>query len=382
MPKYIPEVKINNETYFVKDSEARELIENLSQSINIYANAGIIRDTVQNSPIVSIPDGAGLPLTSLLVQIDPIQEGSGEPSPNNVRLINGRASMTVFNAGVNYIDIDDLISASSGVIGSYTFKHKLTLQLKPNTRYTLSTSYDGSNNVLYFDGTDASDTVKKNSPQTRTSNSSGELVIGLFDRTGVEEFENKTVFVVLDETTTHRSHVVQFGQTIYGAQIDWTAETVICDRALFVPTTVTQVNTASTGVQFAICGYTPIETKMESALSLDKNISSEYQFRKTTAPSDSGWFRINGQALYIFDNRFTDVATAQGIIESEQPQFIYELNTPIEIPLSDVDVINMVNGENNVWADCGNIIEMTYVCDAKAYIEKRFLNSSANGVTF
>ena len=39
--------------------------------------------------IASFPDGDGTPLRSLMVNIEPVQSGSGDPSPENVRPISG-----------------------------------------------------------------------------------------------------------------------------------------------------------------------------------------------------------------------------------------------------------------------------------------------------
>lgn len=53
-------------------------------------NAYLLKD-IQNVPsdIVTFSDGANLPMPSLKVGIEPIQEGSGDPSPTNVRPISG-----------------------------------------------------------------------------------------------------------------------------------------------------------------------------------------------------------------------------------------------------------------------------------------------------
>lgn len=52
-------------------------------------------DTASGS-IASFSDGAdGIPVKSLVAQITPVQEGSGDPSPTNVRPITGRTSATI-----------------------------------------------------------------------------------------------------------------------------------------------------------------------------------------------------------------------------------------------------------------------------------------------
>ena len=49
-----------------------------------------------SGPIVSISDALAAPLRSLLVNIDPVQAGSGDPSPDNVRPISGWSAVNVW----------------------------------------------------------------------------------------------------------------------------------------------------------------------------------------------------------------------------------------------------------------------------------------------
>jgi len=59
------------------------------------ALAAFPTDTASGS-IASFADGAdGVPVKSLEVQITPVQEGSGDPTPTNVRPITGRTSATI-----------------------------------------------------------------------------------------------------------------------------------------------------------------------------------------------------------------------------------------------------------------------------------------------
>ena len=48
-----------------------------------------------------------------------------------------------------------------------------------------------------------------------------------------------------------------------------------------------------------------------------------------------------------------------------------------EITLSDLDEISTVTGVNNVWADTGDILLLTYACDTKGYIDKKFTELQA-----
>ena len=57
--------------------------------------------TVSGTPPLSLPNSLGKPLKAWSVDLLPYQEGSGDPSPDNVRAIHGTDKVTVWTAGKN-----------------------------------------------------------------------------------------------------------------------------------------------------------------------------------------------------------------------------------------------------------------------------------------
>lgn len=53
--------------------------------------------------VASFRDGTDLPLKSLLVNIDPVQSGSGDPSPTNIRPISGWSAVNLSKTGANML---------------------------------------------------------------------------------------------------------------------------------------------------------------------------------------------------------------------------------------------------------------------------------------
>ena len=70
--------------------------------------------TVGPAPIISISDAKAKPAKSLIVGMEPIQAGSGDPSPDNIRPITGRTGVTVERTAKNIFDETPLKS-----IGTY-----------------------------------------------------------------------------------------------------------------------------------------------------------------------------------------------------------------------------------------------------------------------
>lgn len=76
-----------------------------------YNKAPVIIDTVSGA-VASFPDGAdGLPLHKLTVQIEPVQAGSGDPSPENIRPISGWTGCKVTRNGKNFFADKTLVGA-------------------------------------------------------------------------------------------------------------------------------------------------------------------------------------------------------------------------------------------------------------------------------
>ena len=58
-------------------------------------------------------------------------------------------------------------------------------------------------------------------------------------------------------------------------------------------------------------------------------------------------------------------------------QLVYELATPVEYTLSPTEIRTLL-GQNNLWADCGEVEEITYPADTKLYISKMIASAIAS----
>lgn len=141
------------------------------------------------------------PLKKLLVSFVPKQN------------LNGYEKPWAGGSGKNCIDIDTLFVAPQGTLYSgdtpYTFPHVLELALKSNTTYTVSSDYTIANKqrIVYVDTATAADAVYKANSVVKTTGDDGILKIGFFDnRTGSEEFLNKTVYLQIEEGSTASSY--------------------------------------------------------------------------------------------------------------------------------------------------------------------------------
>ena len=70
--------------------------ESITDALNMTAS-GIVVDDIEPADMVHIEDAAARPVVELISYIEPVQAGSGDPSPDNVRAISGWDSASVTN---------------------------------------------------------------------------------------------------------------------------------------------------------------------------------------------------------------------------------------------------------------------------------------------
>lgn len=131
------------------DSEIGELAD--TKAPVIYGSA--------SGAIASFKDGADdLPMKSCVVNIEPIQEGSGDPSPENVRPISGRTGLTVSHSGADTTDPTTISvnweTEAGTVYGGYVnvVSGKLTVDRAMVDLGTLSWNYEASIPRFYSSG--------------------------------------------------------------------------------------------------------------------------------------------------------------------------------------------------------------------------------------
>ena len=93
-------------------ADSKAVGDELSDLKNALTAVEIV-DTASGA-IASFADGSdGVPVKGLKVQLEPIQAGSGDPSPDNVRPISGGSSVTVDEDGEELFGMQSLITAES-----------------------------------------------------------------------------------------------------------------------------------------------------------------------------------------------------------------------------------------------------------------------------
>ena len=131
--------------------------------------------TTVSDTMVHVTDALAAPAVALLTEINYVQSGTGDPSPDNIRPINGWTGVNIRRTGANIWGGDTLAEAFRGATGfskseatkTITFQRTSTspyhhtlckLPFRENTRYTIIFRYSNSGNnnsikVAYSNGT-------------------------------------------------------------------------------------------------------------------------------------------------------------------------------------------------------------------------------------
>ena len=114
-----------------------------------------------------------------------------------------------------------------------------------------------------------------------------------------------------------------------------------------------------------------IGVKKDSELMSDRYIGGRW------TDENGHFYAPNNKAIVVVDKRFTSLEEAKRIIGVEQPYFLYQLVTPIERDLTPEELAAYSSLHTNypttvITNDAGAHMEVSYVADTKAYINKKF----------
>lgn len=242
--------------------------------------------------------------------------------------------------------------------GKYTITETLTKAVT-NSNHTVRTMDDKENARGIVNGAKNVGTYSGTFTLTKWTNLG--VVVKLYD--GVAKFSITPGETAQPYEPFGHSYSTTFPTppgTVYGGHVTDNGDgtgTLVVDKVCFVPSVVSSIGTASTGVKY-ISTLLPTGMNAKAESIYNECISSEYKFR-VSAPSDSGWFRVHPNNIFIFDDRFTSKETAESILADEKPQFVYELATPVQYTLS-LTALQSLIGQNHVWVDNADEVSVEY----------------------
>ena len=351
-------------------------------ALNAQVIASMPHDTASGS-IASFPDGAAMPVRDLSVDIEPIQAGSGDPSPDNVRPISGWTEAKVTRTGENIAPSDKWqvgTLTNSGQTTTVPYAQRtLFLPCEPNTSYILKISEEKNIRLFGYE-------TNQSNPQATTF---GTAVLGkeasiitgandVFIRACVWDTDTSVTLNFSDFSPVVLAKDVQvytipIGQTVYGGTLDVTSGKLTVDRAMQDLGALSYTYTDGSA-QFRST------TALDNVLSpVDSNadvhaISSLYRVGKyADLASNDFYLTIVFQGsfaagqVWLKNSNYSDPNVFKTAMSGVQ--LCYELATPIEVDLTPTEITTLL-GTNNIFADCGDTT-VNYYADTTLFVNKK-----------
>ena len=399
------------------DKSSSELSGVLSK---IDRKAPVINQTASGD-IVSFADGAdGMPLSSCVVQIDPVQSGTGDPSPTNVRPIGGWTGANVSRTGKNRLLVDaEHISKPTEYTGNW-----LGVTLSGNGISVSRRSADGGFGGIWLYLQAGTYSLSYDVDFTNTSSSAGNVYFAKVGETASKIIDipnNNTSHRIINITTTTDGivmfrpsaadwttsthsmlvHNIQIetgsataytpyvgtvypvswqtaAGTVYGGTVDLEAQTLTVtkkcvsisdytwsytDTGVFVTSDATDKAVHNANM-IASC-YKTVPVNTSAADMPDGSI-------RGVNASSSQYTRM----ITVKDSRYN---TPEAFVAGAGSQtIVFDLKTPVAYSLTDLPTITALR-ESTIWADTG-AISLTYPADTKAYIAE-MIDPDGNVVT-
>lgn len=353
--------------------------------------------TVSGTPPLSLANSLGKPLKAWSVDVSPYQEGTGDPSPDNVRPIHGTDKLTITTAGKNMCNG---VAYNTAIGSNVAYVINMTPITSP---FVTTTNYAGAGFIV---------PVKSGETYAMSSDVSGSsfyfywAIYASLDDTTDRTNALDSGWSMVSFTATHDGYVVFMrenhptGQTVtwtyaqaeFGSTAtSFTPYLAPSQTVITLPSTVYTATIGSEGGEsrqkkivldgspdenIAIGGYgmsfrfeLPNDAKLTvSTANLANDICNQLvQVKQASTWGVNGTFsRVNNRrdVWFKIDDTITTLEDLRTYLASNPIEYVYELATPQTFPLT-APTIPTPTGTATTWATAedGTVesMEVTYV---------------------
>ena len=350
-----------------------------------------------SSDLVTFNTDVAAPLKECKVYFEPVQEGEGDPSPENIRPIGGWNNIEVTKCGKNLFDISEMASRTGvtvdgdtfvgtarniGALGNYSYGYNIkrtTLHIPSNISINVSCMTYSEGNISTNGAGFSLNFFNENGTMLRpwyTYNStlSSSLhngmitpvddviyyVFGWYNNADNIWHVSNMQFEIGSSMTEYESYngttiPITFPSeagAIYGGYVDLVKGEIVEEYALF----------EKTWGELTLRG-TLSNTDYKS-MDLDKDIyeSSEYSYvskLSNIVPYSYSWTENDSPHFYVSNSRRIYVWLPIGTEASTTIQIIGHLKEPIHYPI-DSQTLKTLRGTNNIWSTSNGPISIKY----------------------
>ena len=330
-------------------------------------------ETVSDT-IASFKTDVATKLKECKIHFTPIQEGEGDPSPENVRPIHGWDGVTVTACGKNLFD-GTLRSGRyvNGVWNSTnTWRTTNFIPVKSNQKYCVSFNqprvivsmqwnlFDKDGNWIRYTYSDI----------VTTTNDTAFLTFCSVRTTLLDEWKDIQLELSSEPTDyepyTATTLTIPFPQTIYGGYVDLVKGEVVEDIATFsVDENTTPLETILRYSAFMVSYSLPQVGANENLFAWSHGLIRIRNTASQTYPTKgmACCLPYNKETIKVTLGAPDGITTKEDwdtwITENSPLQFVYRLATPNTYPI-DPQTLKALRGMNNIWSDANGNIEVSF----------------------
>lgn len=334
-------------------------------------------------------------LKSILVNMSPIQSGTGDPSPENVRPISGRQSVGVWRDNINILPLPtagaytytlsvDSVNADGSITITKTSSSgwgeiPLMETRLPAGTYTLiedapSDTLAGIVVKRVSDNTNIADT-RYNLRTTFTLSEATDVRIIYTKATACDNLTIRLMMAVGNTATladfapfNRQTVQIPLGQTVYGGTVDVTTGEMVVDRAI-MSLTGSAISSAWSDTDLNSIGfYRSVWDYSAEPIPVETGGIFDYCKMGSVYNNDNAWtarFLCSNGTFNRFEIRLPknvlateNVAGAKAYLNEHPLQACYKI-APFTVQLTPQQ-LKLLKGTNNVWTDAGNVT-VTYL---------------------
>ena len=347
--------------------------------------------------VATFSDGADLPLKSLIVDIEPVQSGTGDPSPTNIRPISGWTGCNIQRDGKNLLalpvvkfnEVDATIANCFFIkAGTYRISFDVSVTNRigvrmldlngdiysdPEHRPVNGWTYN-SNTKSYYQGADSSQThreVTLTIVQDCYIRIVSNLTGGGLTNVQLELGSTVTPYEPYKGRTIPINWQTEAG-TVYGGKLDVLSGVMRVDRAM-VTFDGSEGWAPQNGVFTLYLGdaaniYKAGTTSQQNIVIADRFKPNGIKYRDGCGDGNIIKVVGNNTQIACYSSVYSSVDAFKSSLDDNPMQIVYVLATTIEIQL-DAHTVKSLLGANNIFANTGDT-SVEYRADTTLYIQR------------
>jgi hypothetical protein len=353
----------------------------INNPILTYSETTFGQPKVSGNPI-TIKDASNTNLVECVAKVEAVQEGSGDPSPTNIRPISGWDEVNVSVVGKNLaefenngFDVNGNDTTNTNRVRSVGYQ-----RVVEGDYYTVSASTTVSgktvqSNVFFFNDNDHSQYIAQtswNNPNTFQVPNGIKYVRVLVRYSDDTNINVNDLQIQLEKNTTAttyepykgKTYTIQLGDTIYGGELDVIiGELTVTHEMYDMPSTSWMINTNNQTCWVLShpapnsINVTNQDTEVRIITDFLKGVTAKAIVDTAVTTGYENTIAIISNSRYLAKVEKSIFATKEDFmayISANSSKVVYELATPYTIKLTPQQ-IKLLKGTNNISCNTGDL---------------------------